>query len=262
MRKKFAITFFLSLPLSFNIVLLPLALLLALYGIALPQNAEEIIRKAEDAIKGKTSHGIFVMRVVTPDYERTLKMESWWVGNDKALIEILEPKREAGNRTLKIGNEIWMYLRSTETTIKIPPSMMLQSWNGSDYTYDDLVRESNLIRDYEISLMGIDTISGAACWKLQLIPRPEAPVVWGKLWYWVRQSDYLPARVEYYSEKGDLVRTMVFEDFKFMAGRKIPTKWIMRNETKQGHFTEFQILQVEFDISIPDRIFTFRGLER
>ncbi len=33
---------------------------------------------------------------------------------------------------------MWEYLKNTETTIKIPPSMMLQSWNGSDFTNDDL----------------------------------------------------------------------------------------------------------------------------
>lgn len=230
--------------------------------VAHAQTAIEIVQRAENAIKGKTSHGIFTMRVVTPDYERTLKMESWWVGNEKALINIIAPAREAGNRTLKIGNEIWMYLRNTETTIKIPPSMMLQSWNGSDYTYDDLVRESNLVRDYEIRLVGNDTIDGEATWKLELKPRPEAPVVWGKLFYWVRKSDFLPARVEYYDEEGELIRTMIFSDFKRMGGRKIPSRWVMRNERKPGHFTEIVIEQVEFDIRIPDRIFSFRELER
>jgi len=232
------------------------------WGMSYAQNPIEIIRRAEDAIKGKTSHAIVEMKVVTPDFERTLKMESWWVGNEKALIEILSPKREKGNRTLKIGNEIWMYLRSTETTIKIPPSMMLQSWMGSDYTYDDLVRESNLVRDYEITLLGSDTLKGELCWKLQLIPRPEAPVVWGKVLYWVLQKDYLPLQVQYFSEKGDLVRTMEFSEIRMTGGRKIPTRWIMRNETKPGHYTELKLIEVEFDIRIPDRIFTFRALER
>jgi len=231
-------------------------------GMSYAQNPIEIVRRAENAIKGKTSHAIVEMKVVTPDFERTLKMESWWVGNEKALIEILSPKREKGNRTLKIGNEIWMYLRSTETTIKIPPSMMLQSWMGSDYTYDDLVRQSNLVRDYEITLLGSDTLKGKLCWKLQLIPRPEAPVVWGKVLYWVLQKDYLPLQVQYFSEKGDLVRTMEFSEFRTTGGRKIPTRWIMRNETKPGHYTELKLIEVEFDIRIPDRIFTFRALER
>ncbi len=248
-----------------NTILLGAGAGLLLWGVVAPalgQTAEEIVRRAEDAIKGRTSHGIFVMRVVTPDYQRTLKMESWWVGNEKALIKIIAPAKEAGNRTLKIGNEIWMYLRNTETTIRIPPSMMLQSWNGSDYTYDDLVRESNLVRDYKITLAGTDTVDGAVCWKLELIPKPEAPVVWGKVYYWVRKQDYLPAKVEYYDERGQLIRTMHFLEFKRMGGRKIPTRWIMRNERKPGHYTELIIKKVRFNIRIPDRIFSFRELER
>ncbi|MCF8412410.1 MAG: outer membrane lipoprotein-sorting protein, partial [Melioribacteraceae bacterium] len=166
------------------------------------QTANEIIARAENILKGESAHGTIEMEIVTPDYERTLKMESWWVGNEKALIVIEKPRREAGNKTLKIGNEMWNYLRNTETTIKIPPSMMLQSWNGSDFTNDDLVRESNLEDDYEQSIIADEEVDGEMCWKILLVPKPDAPVVWGKLHYWVRKSDYIPAVVEYYDEKG------------------------------------------------------------
>ncbi len=226
------------------------------------QNAREIIQKAEEAIKGKTQHGIFEMRVVTPDYTRKMKMESWWVGNEKALIVIKSPRKEAGNKTLKIKNEMWNYLKNTETTIKIPPSMMLQSWNGSDFTNDDLVRESNLNKDYFQEVEGEEELEGVLCWKIQLTPRPEAPVVWGKLYYWVRKSDFLPARVDYLDEKGVLVRSLIFTDVKTIRGRKIPTRWIMKNHLKPGRYTEFTLLDVEFDIKISDRIFSFRELER
>jgi outer membrane lipoprotein-sorting protein len=237
-------------------------LLIALTAAALGQTPEEIVQRAENAYKGKTSYGIFEMKVVTPDYVRTLKMESWWVGNEKALIKIIAPAREAGNRTLKIGKDIWMYLRNTETTIRIPPSMMLQSWNGSDYTYDDLVRESNAVRDYNIRIVANDTLQGTPTWKLELIPKPDAPVVWGKLLYWVRKTDYLPARIEYYDEKGEKIRTMEFLDVRRMGGRNIPTRWIMRNERKKGHYTEIVIQKIRFDLRIPDRIFSLRELER
>ena len=214
------------------------------------QTAEEIIQNAEDAIKGSSAHGTMEMTIVTPDYTRTMKMESWWVGNEKALIRIEAPKKEAGNKTLKIGTEMWNYLKNTETTIKIPPSMMLQSWNGSDFTNDDLVRESNLNEDYAQALLGTEEVDGQVCWKVQLTPRPEAPVVWGKLFYWVRQRDYLPARVDYYDEKGEV------------GNRIVPTRWSMHNEKKEGRFTEFRILSMQFNINIPERIFSFRELER
>lgn len=226
------------------------------------QNAADIIDKAENIIKGKTAYGEIEMSVVTPDYERTLKMESWWEGNEKALIVIESPRREKGNKTLKIGNEMWNYLKNTETTIKVPPSMMLQSWNGSDFTNDDLVRESNLRKDYTQKILGEEKIENADCWKIQLIPNPNAPVVWGKLIYWVRKADYIPARIEYYDEKGIVKRYMEFTDIQIMDGRNIPTLWRMVSKTKEGHSTEFKILNMEFNKDISSKIFSFSELER
>ncbi len=226
------------------------------------QNAEEIVQRAENAVKGKTAHGVFQMTVSNPDYTRKLTMESWWEGNEKALIVVKSPKKEAGNKTLKIDNEMWNYLKNTETTIKIPPSMILQSWNGSDFTNDDLVRESNLNEDYEMSLLGKETIDGENCWKIELLPHPDAPVVWGKIHYWVRISDNLPARVAYFDEKGAQMRHMEYLDHQTMSGRKIPTRWVMINDAKPDRSTEIKLLEMAFDIKIKSRIFSFRELER
>ncbi|MCB2203650.1 outer membrane lipoprotein-sorting protein [bacterium] len=227
------------------------------------QTADEIIDKAENLLQGKTSRGTYEMNVVTPEYERSMKMEYWWDGeNDKALIKTIAPVKEAGNKWLKIGNEMWNYLRTTETTIKIPPSMMLQSWNGSDFTNDDLARESDVSDDYTHKLLQEEKIHGEDCWKIASTPKPDAPVVWGKLYTWVRKADYLPAIVQYYDEKGTLVRYMVYSDYKTMDDRKIPAKWTMYNKVKEGHKTEFIIDKVDFNADIPDRIFSFRELER
>lgn len=244
------------------LIIIPVFLLRAQTADQRSAEAEEIIQKSENLLKGETSHGTFRMTVVTPDYERTLTMESWWVGNEKALIVIESPKREAGNKTLKIGNEMWMYLRNTETTIKIPPSMMLQSWNGSDFTNDDIVRESNLTKDYYQEKAGEEEIGGEICWKIELQPKEDAPVVWGKLFYWVRQKDFLPARIEYYDEKGNQVRHMVFSQYAVFDERKIPGQWSMINDSKTGHRTDLEIIDVEFNVNIPDRKFSFRELER
>ena len=226
------------------------------------QTAQEVIAKAEELLRGETSRGTFEMTVVTPEFTRGLIMDSWWVGEEKSLIVVKAPKREAGNKWLKIGNEMWNYLRATETTIKIPPSMMLHSWNGSDFTNDDLARESSLSKDYTASVVGEEEVMGEFCWKIELTPNPEAAVVWGKLYVWVRQKDFLPYVDEYYDEKGTLVRYMVYTDVKKMGGRTIPTTWTMYNEVKEGHRTEFKILDIKFDTPNPDRVFSFRELER
>jgi outer membrane lipoprotein-sorting protein len=247
--------------------LLPILLVIVPPQQLYPQTAQEIITKAEELLRGKSSKGTFEMTVVTPDFTRTLRMDSWWVEKtasvkDKSLIAIMSPKKEEGNKWLKIGNEMWNYLRATETTIKIPPSMMLQSWNGSDFSNDDLARESSLSKDYTPSLIGEENIGDEPCWKLLLVPKPEAAVVWGKLYVWVRKKDTLPALIQYFDEKGTLVRYMVYSDVKKMGGRTIPTTWTMFNKLKPGNHTEFKILDIAFDISIPDRIFSFRELER
>lgn len=231
-------------------------------NIIFSQTADEIVKKAEDILKGNTAHGTMEMTIKTPDYERTLRMESWWIGNDKALVVIKSPAREAGNKTLKIKNEIWNYLKNTETTIKIPPSMMLQSWNGSDFTNDDLVRESNLSKDYNQKIISEENIGSEKCWKIELDPKPEAPVVWGKLYYWIRQKDFIPSLVQFYDEKGNLIRYVKYSDIKNFGSRILPSTWTMFSETKDGHSTSIKILDMEMDIKIPDRIFSFQELER
>lgn len=227
------------------------------------QTAEDIITQSENVFKGKTSIGTYEMKVVTPEYTRQMKMDYWWDDeNDRALIKTIAPKKEAGNKWLKIGNEMWNYLKTTETTIKIPPSMMLQSWNGSDFTNDDLARESSLNDDYTHAVIAEEAINGAECWKIVSKPKPDAAVVWGKLYTWVRQEDYLPAITQYYDEKGKLVRYMTYSDIQTMDGRKVPAKWAMYNKIKTGHRTEFFVRKIQFDRNIPERIFSFRELER
>jgi outer membrane lipoprotein-sorting protein len=248
---------------------LTITLLIALLGagVCLAQNnaemtADEIVDKAEEAYKGETSVGVFTMKIVRPDYTRQVTMKAWNKGNEKALVVTKAPKKEAGNKLLKIGNELWQYLDNTETTMKLPASMMLNSWNGSDLTYDDMVRESNLVDDYDLSIMFEEKIAGEECWKIKLTPRPEAAVVWGKLYYWVRKSDYLPALVQYYGDDGKLKRTMKFYDISMMDGRKIPLRWKVIDEEDKGEYTLFIYKDVEFNVDIPDRIFSFRELER
>jgi outer membrane lipoprotein-sorting protein len=223
---------------------------------------KEIIDKAEEMYKGETSVGTFTMIVTTPEYTRTVKMKAWNDGNDKALIVTLEPKKEAGNKMLKIDKELWSYLKNTETTMKLPSSMMLQSWNGSDLTYDDLVRESDMVDDYNIKYLLDEKIAGEMCWKFELKPKPDAPVVWDKIYYWIRQNDNLPAYMQFYDEKGRKHRTLKFEDIKNIGGRIIPTIWTIVNDKKEGHTTQFIYNDVQFDVKIPSRIFSFRELEK
>jgi outer membrane lipoprotein-sorting protein len=231
------------------------------------QTAHDLVTRAENLLRGKTSVGTYEMTVTTPEFTRTMRMKSWWVERtsstqEKSLIVTESPKKEAGNKWLRVGTDMWNYLRATETTIRIPPSMMLQSWNGSDFTNDDLARESSMSNDYTAKTDADDTVDGEPCWKLTLTPKPDAPVVWGHLTIQIRKKDYLPTLVQYFDERGTLVRHLVYSEVRHIGGRTIPTTWTMYNDTKPGHKTVFRILDVSFDVAVPDRVFSLRELQR
>ena len=224
--------------------------------------ARAIITHADSLLRGKSNHGIFRMTVVRPEWTRSLTMESWERGQDLSFIEVLEPPKEAGTAFLKREGQMWSWLPDIERTIKIPPSMMMDSWMGSDFTNDDLLHGSSIIKDYDHFLLGVDTLEAGPSYVVQLVPKPEAPVVWDKIVIWVRTSDFIPLKEEYYDEKGRLVRTMIFQEIKHLGGRDIPTRFILKPRLKKGQHTELEILDIRFNVKIPDRVFTRQHLER
>lgn len=224
--------------------------------------AEQIVKKSEDLLRGRTSHAVFEMTIVTPRWQRTLKLEGWFDGTERALIRILAPPKEEGVASLKIGNNMWNYLPKVDRVIKIPPSMMMQSWMGSDFTNDDVVRESSMARDYTANLLGVDSLDGARAYELELIPKPEAAVVWGKIRFWVRKKDFVPLRTEFYNERGELIRVLKFSKIKRMHDRVIPTVWEMIPQKKEGRKTVIRVLEIQFNVRLDKNLFSLRNLRR
>lgn len=207
--------------------------------------------------------GTYEMTIKDPRWERTLKLKAWEMRKEKkSFIRILSPPKEKGIGTLKIGLEMWNYLPRVERIIKIPPSMMMQPWMGSDFTNDDLVKESSIVEDYLHRVIGEEKIGGFDAYRVEAVPKPDAPVVWGKILYWVRKKDFIPLKQEFYSERGELIRVMTFSEIKEMGGRVLPTYWEMVPVKKEGRMTTLRILEAEFDIPIPEEIFTLRNLKR
>jgi outer membrane lipoprotein-sorting protein len=234
---------------------------------AAPQPAEqpqalEIARKCDAALKGKTQRGKASMTVRTPDWQRTLQMDFWYDYPDKTFIRITGPAKEAGSGTLRIGSNMWMYLPSVERVMKIPPSMMLQAWMGSDFSNDDLVKESSLPTDYNHRIEGETTVDGDPCYRLLAIPKPEAAVVWGKLVLLIRKSDFLPRREEFYDEKGALQKTLYLDEIRRVGSRNYPMRWRMISQVKRGHETELDFSSLQFDEPLRSVIFTRQNLER
>lgn len=224
--------------------------------------ATEIVERADQLTRGDTQQGTYEMRIVRPDWERSTTFEFWSEGTEKAFIRVLEPARDRGVTFLKLGREMWNYIPRVNRVIKIPPSMMLQSWMGSDFTNDDLVKESSVVEDYEHRLLGSDTLDGDPVWHVELIPKPEAAVAWARLEEWIRKVDYVPIRAVYFNERGEQVRTMRFTDIRRMGGRVIPTRYELIEETKPGHRTLLILDDVSFNRPIEDRVFTQQNLRR
>jgi len=202
------------------------------------------------------------MTVVRPDWQREMVFEFWSEGTEKAFIEVLEPARHEGTSFLKVGREMWQFVPRINRVIKIPPSMMMQSWMGSDFTNDDLVKESSIVHDYNHALLRTDTLRGDSTWVLELTAKPDAPVTWSRILEWIRVGDFVPMRAEYYSERNERIRTLVFDDIREMGGRVIPLRMVLNEEKKPGNQTVLQIREVTFNKEIPSGTFTQQNLRR
>ena len=222
----------------------------------------DIVDKSEQLTRADSNYGVYEIQVITPSWQRTMRTKAWELGRNKCFISIIYPAEDKGKNFLKNDYNMWQYIPKIERTIKIPPSMMRDAWMGSDFTNDDLVKESNMVKDYNHILLGEEGIGGNEAYKIELIPKPEAPVVWGKLYLWVRKGDYVPLRKEYYDEQGVLERVLTFSAIKHMDGRDIPTVLEMEPQYKKGRKTIFRILEIHFNKPIEANIFSLQNLKR
>ena len=220
--------------------------------------AREILDRVETLLWGKTVQGEYEMTITTPRWQRTLALRAWMERPKRSFIRILAPAKEKDIGSLRIGTEMWNYLPNVERTIKIPPSMMLQPWMGSDFTNDDLVKSSSIVDDYSHKILREE----GTAYVLELVPKPEAAVVWGKILYWVRKGDFMPLKEEFYDERGSLVRTMTFAEVKPMGGRTIPTRWEIRPFDKPGNSTTIVVRSAVYDRPIDAEVFTQRNLQK
>lgn len=246
----------LSIP--FLCLSLLLAMLAAFPAAAQEPAARDILDRVETLLWGKTVQGEYEMTITTPRWQRTLALRAWMERPRRSFIRIAAPAKEKGIGSLRIGAEMWNYLPNVERTIKIPPSMMLQPWMGSDLTNDDLVKSSSIIDDYTHRIVREE----GDAWVLELLPKPESAVVWGKILYWVRKADSVPLKEEFYDERGGLVRTMTFSEVRSLGGRTVPTRWEIRPADKPGNSTTFVIRSAVYDRPIDPEIFTQRNLQK
>lgn len=226
------------------------------------QTAKEIVEKADQLMRANSSYSEIKMTIEKPDWSRTMGMKAWALEPDYAIIYITEPARDKGTVTLKRYNEVWNWLPSAQKVIKIPPSMMLQSWMGSDFTNDDLVRASSIVKDYTHELIGEENINGYECYKLELTPKPEAGVVWGKIITWISKEKYLQVKTDYYDEEGTLIKSFNGSNEEKMDGRNIFTHWEMIPYDEPGNKTILDYEKMKFNIEIDESFFSEQNMKR
>jgi outer membrane lipoprotein-sorting protein len=235
---------------------------LIIAGAAHAQDADEIMKAADQHMRGKTNYSEMTMQVVRPDWSRKTTMKAWSKGTAYSLILITAPARDKGTSFLKRNSEIWNWLPSVEKVIKIPPSMMMQSWMGSDFTNDDLIKESSMVHDYTHEIAGDSVIDGHDCYRIKLVPRPDAAVVWGKLYVWVMKDEPIELRVEYFDEDGELINIETLSNIKTLGGRRIPSIMTMTPVDKEGHATILTIQDAEYDKPMEDSFFSEQQMKR
>lgn len=241
------------------------ALCLAAPAHAAPQETSPGVKALLDRVdrlyRSDRSWAQIEMEVVTPDWQRKLSMDFWTEGLDKTFIRVKSPARDAGASTLRKGTEMWNYFPKINKVMKVPPSMMMGSWMGSDFTNDDLVKESTLIDDYYGGFFTPEKPDPGLHY-IRLKPRRDTVSLWGAIELVIRKSDLLPVRQDYYDEKGRLQRKMEFSDIAELGGRTMPRVMTMVPLSKDGHSTTIRYKDARFDADLPADTFTLRNLQR
>ncbi len=225
------------------------------------QRAREIVERVARLFSAKSSIASLKMEISNDSGRRNLSMKIWSLG-EKILVRIKSPPEDAGTAVLKVGNDIWYYLPKTRRTVKVPVSMTMSSWMGSDFTIDDLVKEHLLTRDYSIATSFEGNRGGVAVDEYTLTPKPEAAVVWGKIILQIRRDNLMPAWQGYYDEDGQLIRELFFSEYKTMSGRLVPTRLVMRSARKPGQQTTIVYENIAFDVPISGETFSLPNLEQ
>jgi len=225
-------------------------------------SATEIVKKADEKFNGeKSSLMEMSMTIIRPTWQRSIEFKSWSMEKEYALTLITSPARDAGQTFLKRGTEMWNWNPSISRLIKLPPSMMSQGWMGSDYTNDDILKESSVVTDYTHEITGEERVGGLDCYRIKMIAKDDAAVIWGHQTRWIDKKEFLGMRAELFDEDGMLVRTETASDIKIMDGRVIQTKIELVPADEPGNRTEIVIKAIKFNIPVKEAFFSQQNMK-
>jgi outer membrane lipoprotein-sorting protein len=234
-------------------------LVISALSIAEERDAKTIVRDAIDHWRGISSYTEMTMIIHRPDWERSMTMRAWTKGDDHSLVRVVEPKKDRGNGTLTDDNSMWSYSPKINRVIKIPSSMMGQSWMGSDFSNKDVARADEIVDEYEHKLLGTEELDGIVVYQIKAIPHEEAAVVWGSEVLRIRE-DHVVLEHSFFDQDGELVKSLQTMEITDMGGRTIAKRQRMNKADKPDEWTEIQVIDVDYDVDLKDSLFTLSNL--
>ena len=242
-----------------RIFLIATLVLTAVCAHAQPTDARQLVLDAMEHWRGATSHARMTMVIHRPDWQRSMKIQSWSRGNDQSLVRVVEPKKDAGTSTLIDHDSMWIFTPRVNRIIKVPSSMMAQAWMGSDFSNKDISKSTEIIDQYEHSLVKVLSEGGHSIYQIESIPHDDAAVVWGKEVLLIR-DDYVLLEQQFWSQDGGLVKVMKTLEVKEMGGRQVARTLRMENLENAGEWTQLTTEDIEFGLELPARFFTLSNL--
>ncbi|XPV75947.1 MAG: outer membrane lipoprotein-sorting protein [Desulfovibrio sp.] len=227
---------------------------------------EDVLAKVWDHMRGDTSYSLTTMTVIRPKWQRTSKIKVWTKGREDSIFQIVAPAKDKGNGTLKKGRQMWTYNPKINRVVKIPPSMMSQSWMGSDFSNNDLSKADSILVDYTHQVEKMELLNGMRVYTIRSTPHDDAPVVWGMQRLIVREDGILLKEI-YYDEDLEPVKILSTDKIVDMGGRLFPQVWTMRSVDENGEgltdeYTELTYEVLEFDIALKKGLFNINALKK
>ena len=236
-----------------------LLLVVPAFAVAEERNATEIVRDAINHWRGLSSYTVMTMRIHRPDWERSMTMEAWTKGDEHSLVRVIEPKKDRGNGTLTDENSMWTFSPKINRVIKVPSSMMGQSWMGSDFSNKDIARVDDIIDQYDHAILATDEVDGITVYRIESTPHEDAAVVWGSEVLTIRE-DHVVLEHAFYDQDGELVKTLRSLEIAEMGGRTIAKRQRMVKTDTPDEWTEIGVVEVEYEMDLKDSLFTLSNL--
>lgn len=222
-------------------------------------NPNALVKASWHNWRGDSSYTKVRVTIHRPEWERSLGVISWTKGERDSLVRFTEPPGDAGNATLKLGEQLWLYNPKLNQVIRLPFSMMAQNWMGSDFSYNDFAKSDQILTEYTHTLGPVEQKDGHKVYTVDCLPKPGAPVVWGKQVLKIRDDGVLMEET-FYDQDMKPVRRLETTKVADLGGHPFPAVMRMGRLDKPGQWTELQTTKAIFDIPLPGYLFTQSNL--